>query len=454
MWSLLCRKVIAGDGLLGEHPHKTLPRGTDNTYYNKTSATNDGQLETPPHIFQMDCLLHRADGKLYQRSTGIMDDRTVEARRRAQRVADVPAMRRVVSPDAVINGQSLDRVLSAVEARTHRFSVGPSVVTRLPGNERYICLSYRANALDTDGVSAFRLRPASTSNTWLITEMVRLDPRNLLPERSILLLRNPLRNFFIGAEQKQEVELHPTGQIRPAQLSKWQAVLRTKDKAYPLVVVGPDRLFSGQLGIVTLSSDESLASNPDLSNQQGAVLHLTCTVQGETQPWEMEVPVWTYDSHRHHAVHADLVSRDSLGLTRKDTLSMAEIRVRFRVLELSGTYYAAMRFHEGYAGFQYWPDRETKYAWWFSVWNNPDGGWDKHNLFDAVNTQAGFETKLQPPRAHGDQNYANIRRSGTPWEAGRDYTFVLTVAPHTDDQGQLWTRFGLKVLEHEDGQAG
>jgi hypothetical protein len=237
--------------------------------------------------------------------------------------------------------------------------------------------------------------------------------------------------------------------IYPMVLSGWKADLRTKTNAYPVTITGPGRLSSGETGVLFLHGDESLASHGDLSHQQTALLHLACNVEGRTTPWEMAIPVWTYDNRQHHAVHADLVSRKTLGLGRRDDFSLAEIRVRFRVLELSGTYYAAMRFCGGYAGFQYWPDREAKHAWWFGVWNNPEVGWEKHNLFDAVNARAGFQTKLQPPRARGDQNYANITNQGMPWEAGRDYTFVLTVAPHEDEKGEPWTRFFLKVLEHE-----
>ncbi|MHB1033204.1 MAG: DUF3472 domain-containing protein [Pirellulales bacterium] len=361
---------------------------------------------------------------------------------------DVPQIQRFLAPDAAVCGQPLDRVLSAVERRTRRYEIGTPVVGESSETAKLVFLPYQVRGLGTNGLTAFYLK-RDIVGRWLITEVVRLDPSNLEPRRAALILRNPLRNFFIGLDQKQEVSIFPTAQPQPVGLSAWKAVLRTKTNSYPIAVTGPGQLSSGANGLLILHADESLASNADVSHQQTALLHLTCNVQGKAEPWELQIPVYTYNNREHRAVHANLINKQGIGLKPRDAFSLAEIRVRFRVLELSGTYYAAMRFKGGYAGFQYWPEREVKHAWWFSVWNNPDVGWERHNLFDTVNTQAGFQLKLQPPRSRGDQNYANITNKGMPWEPGRDYTFALTVDPHIDGSGEPWTRFSLKVLEHE-----
>ncbi|MDP6546465.1 MAG: hypothetical protein QGH60_21005 [Phycisphaerae bacterium] len=350
--------------------------------------------------------------------------------------------------DAQVNGMKVSKVIESVERKKRRYRLkGSPVVIAAGPTSRSIVFSY---IVEPSGIQGSALLDMTLTDLGLrrIKRLARVShvPQN--KSSAILLAVNPVRTVFTGAKHRQEFILipSPSATADSKEAVKWKGQLKTKSNSYEIGVRGPDRFVRGKAVSLELDIPQKLSAQPDLTMQRKAEIVLHCTMGNRGGIHVPPLSVYTYNNAQHKAVFASLIQAKRLGLNPK-TFKLDEIRVRFRVLDLSLTYYACMRFHAGYAGLQYWP-RNSTYAHWFSVWNRPGVGRDKRNRFRGVGSKKdGWVTADVPVRDRGDKNYVGIRNMTTGWRPGVEYTYCLKVQPVRED-GEDWTAFSLTATEH------
>ena len=355
--------------------------------------------------------------------------------------------------EAQINGLSREAVMESYDgkARTYRLIRPPEVLDRGEAG-RTLAVAYTVGDPPVRGAALVDL-VLNARGAWQVGGLARLCPGALDEDRAPLLAVNPVRNLFVGATHRQAVRVFLPDGSAPVTGAAWTAALQTDAHTYPVEARGPDGFARGETVALEIHVPAALANRADLTEQRPATLVLRCKAGSDGAAWTMRLPVRTYDNTRHRALHAALVKAQRTGKNHR-LVFLDEIRVRFRVLDLSHTYYACMRVKSAYAGFQYQPGHTPVYAYWFSVWNNAAAGWDKRNRFlDVGPKEDGWNTVMVPERDYGDKNYANIQNTGIGWRPGTEYTFVLKVRPHTID-GERWTALNLTALEHGRTEQG
>ncbi len=353
---------------------------------------------------------------------------------------------------ADVNGMDLDAVLCSLDGRARRYRFGGQLrMLSSSVRSRTLAFTYDIGPSDLEGSALVELA-LSGDGKWQIKRLARVSASLGDSATPCALAINPLRNIFVGANHRQEILLVTTASGKSVPIGLWKGVLQTETNSYDVAVRATDILNGGKTIWLELDIPADLSARADLTEQRKAVLVLTCKMPGNTDNLVINLPVRTYDNTRHRAIHANLIDARRLGLN-PSTVRFDEFRVRFRVLDLSATYYACMRFRAGYAGLQY-NSGASVYAHWFSLWNSPDGGWDKRNRFRGIGPKEdGWVTTEVPIREHGDKNYTGIRNMTAGWSPGVEYTYVLTVEPVRDDE-EDWTKVALTAIEHSPTTLG
>jgi len=348
--------------------------------------------------------------------------------------------------DARVNGAKVGKIIESIDGKKRRYRLkGSPLVLDSEAQSRLVVFSYDVEPSGIEG-SALLEMSLTDLGLWRVKRLARVShiPQNR--SSSALLAVNPVRNIFVGAKHQQELVFVTSKTSNPKDAFKWKGLLKTKSNSYEIEVRGPDKLVGRKAVSLELNIPQKLSSQPDLTTQRKAEIVIHCMTAKRDGGHVLRLPVYTYNNAQHKAVFASPIQAKRLGLNPK-TFELDEIRVRFRVIDLSHTYYACMRFHAGYAGLQYWPHNST-YAHWFSVWNRPGVGPEKRNRFRDVGPKKdGWVTAEVPVRAHGDKNYAGIRNMTAGWRPGVEYTYCLKVQPVRED-GEDWTAFSLTAIEH------
>lgn len=355
--------------------------------------------------------------------------------------------------EAPINGLSRDAAMQSYDGKTQTYRlIRPPMVLDRGATSRTLAFAYTVRDPAVRGTALVDL-VLNARGAWRIVRLARLCPDAPDHDRAPLLAVNPVRNLFVGATHRQAVRCFLPDGSAPVTGAAWTASLETDASTYDVSVSGPEAFSRGETITLEIHVPAGLARQPDLTAQRPATLVLRCKAGSEAGERTMRLPVRTYDNTTHHALHAALVKARRTGKNHR-LVFLEEIRVRFRVLDLSHTYYACMRVKSAYAGFQYQPGQTPVYAYWFSVWNNAKAGWAKRNRFLSVGPkEEGWTTVMVPERDYGDKNYASIQNTRIGWRPGTEYTFVLKVRPCTTD-GERWTALNLTALEHGRTQQG